>query len=66
MAGTTRHCSFHTSSPLIDIPQGSTQYSIGICAQCRDIALDLFPGRFEPGKVNTAMKDWFVKQAQGG
>jgi hypothetical protein len=51
---------------LIDIPQGSTQYSIGICAQCRDIAQDLFPGRFEPGKVKTAIKDCFVKHAQGG
>ena len=35
----------------INIP-GLTQYSIGICVQCRDIALDLFPGASN-GKVNT-------------
>ena len=28
--------------------------------------MDLLPGRFEPGRANTADNDWFIKYAQGG
>ena len=50
----------------VDIPQGFTQFTIGNRSKYRDVALDLVPGRVEPGKNNTAPKDWFVRYAQGG
>ena len=50
----------------VAVPAGFTQYSIGNRMKYRDVAMDLAPGRFEPGKNNTADKDWYVKYAQGG
>ena len=50
----------------VDIPQGFTQYTIANRAKYRDVAMDLAPGRFSPGKNNSAPQDWYVKYAQGG
>ena len=32
----------------------------------RNIALDLVPGRYEPGRQNTAPKDWYAGYIHGG
>ena len=50
----------------VQIPKGKSTLTIGNRASYRDIALDLVPGRFDPGKKNTAPKDWFVTYTQGG
>ena len=50
----------------VNVPEGFTQYSIGNRMAYRDVAMDLKPGRFEPGKNNTAPQDWYVSYAQGG
>ena len=41
-------------------------YTIGNRMEYRNIALDLVPGRYEPGRQNTAPKDWYAIYIQGG
>ena len=31
----------------------------------RNIAMDLVPGRFKPGKTNTAGQDWYLLYVEG-
>ena len=50
----------------VQIPQNADQLTIGNRAAYRDIAMDLLPGRVEPGKRNTAKQDWFLTYVQGG
>ena len=50
----------------VSIPQNASQLTIGNRAAYRDIAMDLLPGRVEPGKQNTADQDWFLTYTQGG
>lgn len=50
----------------VQIPQNASQLTIGNRAAYRDIAMDLLPGRVEPGKNNTADQDWFTRYVQGG
>ena len=50
----------------VRIPEGESTLTIGNRASYRDYAMDLLPGRVEPGKNNTAPKDWFVTYVQGG
>ena len=50
----------------VPIPTGFHQFTIGNKASYRNIALDLVPGRFEPGRANTAPQDWYQACIQGG
>lgn len=54
----------------VDIPTLSKgqppEYTIGNRMEYRNIALDLVPGRFSPGRNNTAPKDWYISYIQGG
>ena len=50
----------------VAIPDNHTQFTIGNRADYRNIALDLTPGRVEPGKANTAPQDWYVTYIQAG
>ena len=48
-------------------PQGrkSIIYTIGNRMKYRNIAMDLVPGRFKPGKTNTAGQDWYLLYVEG-
>ena len=43
----------------------SINYTIGNRMEYRNIAMDLVPGRFEDGKRNTAIQDWYVLYVEG-
>ena len=54
----------------VDIPTLSkgrkSEYTIGNRMEYRNIALVLVPGRYEPGRQNTAPKDWYAGYIHGG
>ena len=55
--------------PLGGVPRArgrkSINYTIGNRMEYRNIALDLVPGRYEDGKRNTAIQDWYVLYVEG-